>query len=77
MLAPRKKGEPLCVAAVIDWQQSGWYPAYWEYCKSRWAWSTKVGVAWEKMYLPLVMEVTPYEGDCYNYWDHFVLARGI
>jgi len=23
------------VAAVIDWAQSGWYPAYWDYCKAR------------------------------------------
>ncbi|KAJ5888301.1 phosphotransferase enzyme family protein [Penicillium taxi] len=23
------------VAAVIDWAQAGWYPAYWEYCKAR------------------------------------------
>ncbi|KAJ5557209.1 hypothetical protein N7494_001124 [Penicillium frequentans] len=23
------------VAAIIDWGQAGWYPAYWEYCKAR------------------------------------------
>ncbi|KAJ5289505.1 uncharacterized protein N7443_009758 [Penicillium atrosanguineum] len=22
------------VAAIIDWGQAGWYPAYWEYCKA-------------------------------------------
>jgi Phosphotransferase enzyme family len=22
------------IAAIIDWHQSGWYPAYWEACKS-------------------------------------------
>ena len=22
------------IVAIIDWHQSGWYPAYWEACKS-------------------------------------------
>jgi thiamine kinase-like enzyme len=22
------------ISAIIDWEQAGWYPAYWEYCKS-------------------------------------------
>ena len=26
------------VAAIIDWGQAGWYPAYWEYCKARIVW---------------------------------------
>ena len=21
------------VAGIIDWEQAGWYPEYWEYCK--------------------------------------------
>ena len=25
---------PRKIAAIIDWEQSGWYPEYWEYCKS-------------------------------------------
>ena len=28
------KDSPCRVLAIIDWQQSGWYPAYWEYCKA-------------------------------------------
>ncbi|KAK1147618.1 hypothetical protein N8T08_000960 [Aspergillus melleus] len=27
-------GPNLVVAAIIDWGQSGWYLAYWEYCKA-------------------------------------------
>jgi hypothetical protein len=23
------------VTMIIDWVQTGWYPAYWEYCKAR------------------------------------------
>lgn len=78
ILAPREtKDDRPRIAAVIDWQQAGWYPGYWEYCKSRWAWSAKVGGAWKETYLPLIMEASPYEGDCYDYWDHFVLARNM
>ncbi|KAF2801404.1 uncharacterized protein BDZ99DRAFT_528512 [Mytilinidion resinicola] len=25
---------PVQVVAIIDWEQSGWYPDYWEYCKT-------------------------------------------
>nr|ODN86342.1 hypothetical protein L203_04043 [Cryptococcus depauperatus CBS 7841] len=24
---------PRWVVSIIDWEQSGWYPEYWEYCK--------------------------------------------
>lgn len=22
------------VVSIIDWEQAGWYPEYWEYCKA-------------------------------------------
>ncbi|EUC40612.1 hypothetical protein COCMIDRAFT_41082 [Bipolaris oryzae ATCC 44560] len=25
---------PIEIVAIIDWQSSGWYPDYWEYCKA-------------------------------------------
>jgi hypothetical protein len=25
---------PARVVAIIDWEQAGWYPDYWEYCKA-------------------------------------------
>lgn len=25
---------PSKIVAVIDWEQSGWYPDYWEFCKA-------------------------------------------
>ncbi len=34
------------VATVVDWQQSGWYPAYWEYCKA--CWTTEIGPEWRE-----------------------------
>lgn len=26
-------GSPTKIAGIIDWEQAGWYPEYWEYCK--------------------------------------------
>lgn len=23
------------IAGIVDWEMSGWYPAYWDYCKAR------------------------------------------
>jgi|TARA_R110002003_G_scaffold214_40_gene16330 hypothetical protein len=25
---------PVKVVAIVDWEQAGWYPDYWEYCKA-------------------------------------------
>jgi thiamine kinase-like enzyme len=33
ILSSSKSG-PQKIVAIIDWHQSGWYPAYWEACKS-------------------------------------------
>ncbi|KAI0411644.1 kinase-like domain-containing protein [Xylaria grammica] len=49
------------LAAIIDWGQAGWYPAYWEYCKAR-----HINVPddrfyhdyepeWKREYLPRIM----------------------
>jgi hypothetical protein len=59
------------VIAIIDWHQSGWYPAYWEYCKARW--TSKIGDEWETKYIPLFVN----RHGCYDYWDYFNLARGV
>jgi Phosphotransferase enzyme family len=58
------------IIAIIDWTQSGWYPDYWEYCKARW--TSKIGSDWETKYLPLFLDKA-----FYDYWDYFVLARGM
>jgi len=59
------------VLAIVDWHQSGWYPAYWEYCKARW--TSRIGGEWETEYLPLFLEAR----DCYDYFDYFCLCRGV
>lgn len=25
--------QPRTVTGIIDWEEAGWYPKYWEYCK--------------------------------------------
>ncbi|OAL55171.1 kinase-like protein [Pyrenochaeta sp. DS3sAY3a] len=59
------------VLAIIDWHQSGWYPDYWEYCKA--LWTAPIRGEWECKYLPMFLD----RRDCYDYWDYFVLARGV
>jgi hypothetical protein len=70
------------VAAIIDWAQAGWYPAYWEYCKARWI---KVNPAyfedafqddWRAKYLPTILD--PVDDETYYHpWLYFVLSKGI
>ncbi|KAH8435331.1 uncharacterized protein LDX57_012960 [Aspergillus melleus] len=70
------------VAAIIDWGQSGWYPAYWEYCKAR-----RVGLnpeyfnddladEWRTKYLPTILNPVDDE-TVYHPWLWFVLFKGI
>lgn len=66
------------VAAVIDWGQSGWYPAYWEYCKA-----IEVGVMlkyfnsalqdeWRAKYLPMILD--PVEDKTRHPFLYFILS---
>ncbi|KAB8229890.1 kinase-like protein [Aspergillus alliaceus] len=54
------------MAAIIDWGQAGWYPAYWEYCKAR----------RRTKYLPMILHPVDEEA-IYHPWLHFVLSKGI
>lgn len=59
------------VVSIVDWHQSGWYPAYWEYCKARW--TSRIGGEWKAEYLPMFLD----RHDCYDYFDYFCLCRGV
>ncbi|UZP36691.1 hypothetical protein NXS19_004507 [Fusarium pseudograminearum] len=48
------KDSPCRVMAIIDWEQSGWYPAYWEFFKAEM--TTKLGSEWRAEYLPKVLD---------------------
>jgi hypothetical protein len=50
------------VVAVIDWHQSGWYPAYGEYGKARW--TARFGEEWDDKYVPMFVN----RDEIYDYW---------
>lgn len=58
------------VAAIVDWTQSGWYPAYWEYCKARrirlnpMYFDDVSREEWQTTYLPMILEPVDNES-CY------------
>ncbi|KPM45372.1 hypothetical protein AK830_g1152 [Neonectria ditissima] len=62
------------VVAVVDWEQAGWYPAYWEYCKARWT-AKANQEEWDGRYLPMIVD--GWEDEVYDNWDYFVLCRGV
>ena len=68
------------VVAIIDWAQSGLYPWYWEFCKSRVVGLTPnlhdedVVVEWRTKYLPMLIESVP--DDIYYPWFYYVLSWG-
>ncbi|KAI1905945.1 hypothetical protein LOZ12_006396 [Ophidiomyces ophidiicola] len=70
------------VAAIIDWGQAGWYPAYWEYCKAKRVrlnpehFSDALQEEWRTKYLPLIMDPV-HDETYYHPWLYFVLSKGI
>ncbi|PYH37967.1 phosphotransferase enzyme family protein [Aspergillus neoniger CBS 115656] len=70
------------VAALVDWAQSGWYPAYWECCKCRkvqmnaeW-FCNEFQDEWRNMYLPLILD--PVDDETIYYpWVYFVMTKGM
>lgn len=70
IVSPEGEGA-LRVLAIIDWHQSGWFPAYWESCKARW--TARIGEEWVVEYLPRILKPCVQ----YDYWDFFVLRIGV
>ncbi|VBB82056.1 Putative pH-response transcription factor [Podospora comata] len=74
------RGENPKVAAIIDWDQSGWYPSYWEWCKAIWVMMPPVDMdraqqeLWKQNYLPLILEPLS-ETDIYHPWFYFALSN--
>jgi hypothetical protein len=46
------------VIAIVDWEQSGWFPGSWEYCKA--CWTAKIGDEWRTKYIPAILD--PFDG---------------
>ncbi|SLM33785.1 Protein kinase-like domain [Lasallia pustulata] len=62
---------PVRVLALIDWHQSGWLPAYWEYCKA--SFSSPHEDKWVTECVPKFLE----KWDCYEAWSYFQMAYWI
>ena len=59
------------ITGVIGWHQSGWYPAPWEFYKTRFTCNGN-----EKWELDFILDfLQAYRG--YTSWDYFVLALGV
>ncbi|EAL89363.1 aminoglycoside phosphotransferase family protein [Aspergillus fumigatus Af293] len=75
-------GQSPKVAAIVDWAQAGWYPAYWEYCKAWWVrvnpthFNDAFQEDWRVKYLPMILD--PMDDETYYHpWLYFVLSKGI
>ncbi|KAH9919337.1 kinase-like domain-containing protein [Fomitopsis serialis] len=60
---------PPRVLAIVDWHQSGWCPAYWEYCKA--AFSADWKGSWFKH---MSSWLEPFEG--FPYWQYYLMCNG-
>ena len=54
------------VAAVIDWEQSGWLPAYWEARKA--LWTSAHRSKWATRYLPMILDLYEITAEPWNYY---------
>lgn len=76
------RGQHPSVAAIIDWAQSGWYPAYWEYCKILRCRSNPayfdddLQEEWNTKYLPLIIDPVDIE-TYYHPFTWFYLSKGV
>ncbi|GES66627.1 phosphotransferase enzyme family protein [Aspergillus terreus] len=57
--------------AIIDWQQSGWYPDYWEYCKA--AYTCWYEDEWRKDYIDQFLQP---QTDVYFVFSEYTMAMG-
>ncbi|KAI1008730.1 hypothetical protein LB504_001257 [Fusarium proliferatum] len=60
------KESPCRVLAILDWEQSGWYPAYWEFCKAEL--TIEPHSEWQAVYLPKIL----FEPDCVEAFCSYV-----
>lgn len=73
---------PIKIRAIVDWEQAGWYPSYWEYCKARYTVGFCKADPWKKVdadgewlgtYIPKILS----EGkEVFEGWYLYVHALG-
>ncbi|KAJ8111283.1 hypothetical protein OPT61_g6090 [Boeremia exigua] len=62
---------PFRVVAIIDWEQAGWLPAYWEDRKAHY--TCKYLSEWSVKYLPMIMDQHKRTWDP---WDYYTTSMG-
>lgn len=51
--------DPSRIVAIIDWEQSGWFPDYWEFCKAEY--TAEFGSDWHNYILEYLEEPAAIE----------------
>ena len=62
---------PMKIASIVDWEQAGWLPDYWEVCKARF--TVGQNDEWTITYIPLILDTFPRAEDA---WDYYVSSMG-
>ena len=60
------RSRPNQVPAIVDWEQSGWLPAYWETLKAQY--SVFSDDKWSYRYLPMVMDQYTSTWEAWDYY---------
>ncbi|KAJ5130650.1 Aminoglycoside phosphotransferase [Penicillium bovifimosum] len=65
------RSEPYHVLAIVDWEQSGWLPVYWEARKAQY--TADRNDEWSTKYLPMILcQFT----STWDPWDYYTTAMG-
>ncbi|RAL08561.1 phosphotransferase enzyme family protein [Aspergillus homomorphus CBS 101889] len=62
---------PYRILAVVDWEQSGWLPEYWESRKAQY--TADRGESWSTTYLP---EILDQRASIWEPWDYYTSSMG-
>jgi len=62
---------PAQVTAIIDWEQSGWLPAYWEDRKAHY--TCPYRGEWSEKYLPMILD---QHESTWKPWDYYTTSMG-
>ncbi|KAK7178317.1 phosphotransferase enzyme family protein [Paraphaeosphaeria sporulosa] len=62
---------PSRVVAIIDWEQAGWLPAYWEVRKAHY--TCDYFGEWSEKYLPMILD---QHKNTWDPWDYYTMSMG-
>lgn len=54
---------PPRVIAILDWEQAGWYPDYWKYCKA--CYTSMYNGEWRLEWIPRFLQVRAQEHEIF------------